>query len=65
MHGHIAHFAINADDLPATRAFYEGLFGWEFAEYTPGFLRSTARAARSPRSSSAATCSTRPRTRRR
>jgi predicted enzyme related to lactoylglutathione lyase len=42
MHGHIAHFAINADELPATRAFYEGLFGWEFAEYMPGFVRSTS-----------------------
>src|SRR4051794_39349441 len=42
MHGHIAHFAINADDVPATRAFYEGLFGWTFAEYAPGFVRSTS-----------------------
>ncbi len=41
MHGHIAHFAINADDLPATRRFYEGLFGWSFVEAYPGFLRST------------------------
>jgi predicted enzyme related to lactoylglutathione lyase len=42
MHGHIAHFAINADDLPATRAFYEQLFGWTFTEYAPGFIRSTS-----------------------
>ena len=42
MHGHIAHVAINADDLPATRGFYETLFGWEFSEYMPGFIRSTS-----------------------
>jgi uncharacterized protein len=43
MHGHLTHFAINADDVPATRAFYEGLFGWEFAEpFGPGFLRTTS-----------------------
>jgi uncharacterized protein len=43
MHGHIAHFAINADDLAATRAFYEGLFGWEFTSpFGPGFLRTTS-----------------------
>jgi uncharacterized protein len=43
MHGHIAHFAINADDLAATRGFYEGLFGWQFAEpFGPGFLRTTS-----------------------
>jgi|SRR3954447_2263283 predicted enzyme related to lactoylglutathione lyase len=39
MHGHIAHLAVNADDLPATRAFYEGVFGWRFEEYAPGFVR--------------------------
>src|SRR4051794_10719983 len=42
MHGTIAHVAINADDLAATRGFYETLFGWEFSEYMPGFLRSTS-----------------------
>ena len=42
MHGNIAHVAINADDLAATRGFYESLFGWEFSEYMPGFLRSTS-----------------------
>src|SRR3954454_21955636 len=41
MHGHIVHVAINADDLATSRAFYEGLFGWRFAEYMPGFIRST------------------------
>jgi predicted enzyme related to lactoylglutathione lyase len=41
MHGHISHFAINADDIGATRAFYEGLFGWRFSEAYPGFWRTT------------------------
>src|SRR5262249_13278875 len=31
--------AINADDLATTRAFYETLFGWSFADYAPGFPR--------------------------
>jgi predicted enzyme related to lactoylglutathione lyase len=39
MHGHIAHFAFNADDLPASRRFYESLFGWTFENPYPGFLR--------------------------
>jgi predicted enzyme related to lactoylglutathione lyase len=39
MHGQIVHVAINADDLEATRGFYEALFGWEFEEYMPGFIR--------------------------
>src|SRR3954452_6998203 len=40
MHGHLAHFAINADDVPAARRFYEAVFGWRLAEaYGPGFLR--------------------------
>src|SRR3954451_1066053 len=41
MHGHIAHFAINADDVDATRGFYAGLFGWTFTEAYPGFWRTT------------------------
>ena len=41
MHGHITHFAINADDVGATRAFYEALFGWRFTEAYPGFWRTT------------------------
>src|SRR4051794_14664228 len=39
MHGHIAHFAINADDVAVSQAFYEGVFGWRFEEYMPGFTR--------------------------
>ena len=39
-HGAIAHFAINADDIGRSRAFYEGLFGWTFAPWgPPGFLQ--------------------------
>src|SRR4051812_20636808 len=41
MHGHISHFAINSDDVAATRRFYEGLFGWTFTEAYPGFWRTT------------------------
>jgi predicted enzyme related to lactoylglutathione lyase len=41
MHGHLTHFAVNADDLPATRRFYEALFGWRFTEAYPGFWRTT------------------------
>jgi uncharacterized protein len=41
MHGHIRHFAINADDVPQTRDFYSGLFGWSFTEAYPGFWRTT------------------------
>jgi uncharacterized protein len=36
----LRHFAINADDVDAARAFYEAVFGWAFAEYAPGFVRS-------------------------
>ena len=31
----VAHFAINADDVPATRRFYETVFGWTFAAFGP------------------------------
>jgi hypothetical protein len=41
MHGHLTHFAVNADDIGATRAFYEALFGWRFTEAYPGFWRTT------------------------
>ena len=42
MHGDLTHFAINADDPPAARRFYEALFGWRFEEAYPGFLRTTS-----------------------
>ena len=36
----LSHFAINADDLPASRAFYEKVFGWRFSAWgPPGFFR--------------------------
>jgi predicted enzyme related to lactoylglutathione lyase len=31
----VSHFAINADDLPATRRFYETVFGWHFTAFGP------------------------------
>lgn len=38
MANHVAHFAINTSDLPASRAFYEGVFGWKFNAWgPPGF----------------------------
>ncbi|MDR3704107.1 MAG: VOC family protein [Candidatus Sulfopaludibacter sp.] len=34
----VAHFAINADDLPRARRFYENVFGWRFQAWgPPGF----------------------------
>jgi predicted enzyme related to lactoylglutathione lyase len=29
------HFAINADDVPRAKAFYEGVFGWRFDPWGP------------------------------
>jgi predicted enzyme related to lactoylglutathione lyase len=31
----ITHFAINADDVPATRSFYENVLGWRFSAWGP------------------------------
>ena len=31
----LTHFAINADDVPAARAFYEKVFGWRFTAFGP------------------------------
>ena len=31
----IQHFAINADDVPRARSFYEGVFGWRFRAWGP------------------------------
>jgi uncharacterized protein len=31
----ITHFAINADDVPAARAFYEKVFDWRFTAFGP------------------------------
>jgi predicted enzyme related to lactoylglutathione lyase len=38
MHGHLAHFAFNAD---ASRSFYERLFGWDFEDPYPAFFRTS------------------------
>ena len=45
MHGHLAHFAFNADDAPASRSFYEQLFGWTFENPYPGFFRTSSAGA--------------------
>lgn len=36
----LSHFAINADDVDATRSFYEAVFGWTFHAWgPPGFYK--------------------------
>ena len=42
MHGHLAHFAFNADDVAESRGFYERLFGWTFENPYPGFFRTSS-----------------------
>lgn len=38
MANNLKHFAINADDLPRARRFYERVFGWRFEPWgPPGF----------------------------
>lgn len=38
MPNQLSHFAINTDDLPRTRRFYERVFGWRFEAWgPPGF----------------------------
>lgn len=32
---HVAHFAINADDVPRARRCYERVFGWTFRAWGP------------------------------
>jgi hypothetical protein len=40
----LAHFAINADDVEASRAFYSKVFGWTFAAWgPPGFYQIEAK----------------------
>jgi predicted enzyme related to lactoylglutathione lyase len=37
---HLAHFAINADDVNRARRFYERVFGWKFNAWgPPGFYQ--------------------------
>lgn len=40
MTANLSHFAINADDVEASRTFYEAVFGWTFTAYgPPGFFQ--------------------------
>lgn len=40
----LAHFAINADDIDASRAFYSKVFGWTFQSWgPPGFYQIEAK----------------------
>ena len=32
---HLAHFAINADDVERAKKFYEQVFGWKFSAWGP------------------------------
>ena len=32
---HLAQFAINADDVPRAKKFYEKVFGWKFSAWGP------------------------------
>ncbi|WP_028065460.1 VOC family protein [Solirubrobacter soli] len=42
MHGQLAHFAFNADDVDASRSFYESVFGWTFENPYPAFFRTSS-----------------------
>jgi len=47
--GHVAHFAINADDVARARQFYERVFGWRFEPWgPPGFLQIQSADGREP-----------------
>lgn len=48
--GNVRHFAINADDLPRARRFYERVFGWTFEPWGPPgfFMIATGDAAPGP-----------------
>jgi predicted enzyme related to lactoylglutathione lyase len=40
MPANVSHFAINADDIDASRSFYEHVFGWRFTAFgPPGFFK--------------------------
>lgn len=42
MPGTFRHFAINSDNVPRSKAFYEGVFGWTFQPWgPPGFYQIT------------------------
>ena len=45
----VQHFAINADDLPRARRFYERVFGWRFEAWgPPGFFMINTGTEREP-----------------
>jgi len=44
----LRHFAINADDLPRARAFYETVFGWTFKPWGPPDFYQTQASGRGP-----------------
>ena len=45
----LTHFAINTDDVDATRAFYASVFDWQFQEYgPPGFVQVLDETGESP-----------------
>lgn len=37
MHHTISYIEFGVTDLPATRAFYESAFGWQFNDYGPAY----------------------------
>ena len=56
MSNNVDFFAINADDVPRARKFYEKVFGWSFEPWgPPGFYLIDDR-ARSRKAPSAARC---------
>lgn len=49
MQPHLTHFAINTDDVGATKAFYAAVFGWQFRDYgPPGFVQIMDESGNSP-----------------
>jgi len=45
----LTHFAINTDDVEATKAFYGSVFGWQFQDYgPPGFVQIIDETTKSP-----------------
>jgi uncharacterized protein len=49
MTANLSHFAINADDVAASRHFYESVFGWTFTAWgPPGFYQIQTGTAESP-----------------
>jgi predicted enzyme related to lactoylglutathione lyase len=49
MSNEVKHFAINADDLPRARRFYERVFAWRFEPWGPPGFFMIATGAKEPR----------------